>query len=391
MIDSTPTTIVVLAEERLSDARSLIGALETADTGKHLAIQQSWGGTGKPDLLVVFSATPTSGGSSLITAAADAAQLRDVPVIYVFDPALDFKDQAPECLHLINGFPLSVGRPQVGLASLILRLTGVDERERRVFLSYKRTHGQRMAKQLRRRLSDEGWSVFIDKFNIEPGANFQKELFRDMDGRSLLLVIESPETRESRWVDDEIAFAHTHGIGMQALKLPSVSSNASVLDRFPSSLSIQLTAEQTKGSPTNPKLRSTHVKDLVGKLQSVHTRTYQMRREDLLYSATAMMQNLGLTVTAGPEETLIGSPDPKKSADPSEWVVAVTVRRPSLRDLHRIRAGMDARAGQGSLRGYLVHRVVDPDDGYFATLEWLAGPHNIEVMPVSMFASRVSR
>ena len=150
---------------------------------------------------------------------ADVGRLRSkgVPVVVVWDPDRSYTDQAPEVLHAVNGFAWRHGDPPTELITFLKRLLGIDESTRRVFLSYRRNSSEGLALQLRQRLIDSGWHVFLDQFNIDPAVNFQAELFRDLDGRSLVLLIEEPDTHESSWVDSEIAFANSHGIGISVI------------------------------------------------------------------------------------------------------------------------------------------------------------------------------
>lgn len=146
-----------------------------------------------------------------------------VPLIAAYQPR-NYRLQTPSVLHAINGFAWGEGGSADRLATTLLRLIGLDERERRIFLSYRRGHGEQIVRQLRYALIDAGWHVFLDTFGIEPGADFQRDLFRALDSMSLLLVVEGPETRESQWVDDELAYATAHGVGIRAMVLPDVEN-----------------------------------------------------------------------------------------------------------------------------------------------------------------------
>ena len=297
-----------------------------------------------------------------------------VPIIVAFDPKLGYRAQCPPPLHPINGHPWKSSEPPTALATTLLRLVGVEESFRRIFLSYRRGHGERLARQLRYALLDAGWQVFLDSFSIAPGVDFQRELFRDMDGRSLLLVIESRYTRQSSWVDDEIAFATAHGIAIKALVLPDHTAAETL--RFAPDSCIKLDRTAFAGSRLDPVLRRNCIDSIVSQLQAVNTGSYRTRLEDLVTSVAGFMADERLSVTRWGENLVRG----ERRCAGTEVVLAVG-RRPNLADVRLLASAMQT-VPQPAARGWLVHRLRDPDADYLDLIQWAARPYGIEVVPL---------
>ena len=79
----------------------------------------------------------------------------------------------------------------------ILRILGLVEEERKVFLSYVRRDSTPIALQLHRALVEAQFDVFLDRFAVPPGANFQKQLDEDIGDKAFVVLLESSELRSS--------------------------------------------------------------------------------------------------------------------------------------------------------------------------------------------------
>ena len=69
------------------------------------------------------------------------------------------------------------------------------------------------------------FDVFLDRFAVEPGVDFQRRLDEDLGDKAFVLLLESPELRQSRWVRHEILYAHSRRIEILALTLPGTASS----------------------------------------------------------------------------------------------------------------------------------------------------------------------
>lgn len=112
----------------------------------------------------------------------------------------------------------------------IFGLIGISEEDQRIFISYRRDDTTPFAEQLFDRLHHEGFDVFLDRFSINPGVNFQSRLYQELSDKAMIVFLESPTFLTSPWIQLEIAFAKKYRLGLLALniddapKIPSIDS-----------------------------------------------------------------------------------------------------------------------------------------------------------------------
>lgn len=296
-----------------------------------------------------------------------------VPVFFVCDEnKMSLTDQVPRILEPINGMSYREDAELVEIGLRILNLIGYDERERSIFISYRRSDGSRVAGDLRHALIDRGWDVFMDTFNIAPGVDFQKQLDRDLEGRSLVLVLETPDITSSMWVGHEIAYAKRHGIGLHALQLPNTTSAQTVTEID--------TDRRTKTKRARFEERVSQKKIPVGLievlevLQRTHTRSLRARHRTIMESVIQTLTRAGYGIESVDQWAVRGF-----RADRPPIVVLATPRFPRVADIRHVQ---QLRRRDGSRRGcaaFVVHPLVDPESDALSLLNWICRKRPITV------------
>ena len=160
----------------------------------------------------------------------------------------------------------------------LLRLLGLVEDERRLFLSYVRRDSADVAEQLHRELQQRQFDVFLDRFTVPPGADFQRRLTEDLADRAFLLLLESDGIRDSRWVQHEITYALTHQIGALAVTTPNlVKDREAPIDE---AFRFRLSADDLQDG----KLSAAALRLLLDRIELSHASALRRRREQLLGS-----------------------------------------------------------------------------------------------------------
>ncbi|MBA7531579.1 hypothetical protein ES705_23792 [subsurface metagenome] len=119
-----------------------------------------------------------------------------------------FRQHVPQELYPINAFIWSgISAAEKLAKENILPELGLTEKERKVFISYRRSDGLGMADQLFDVLSRRGFAVFMDLYDIESGRDVQREITKYLEDIAFVLVIESPEAHHSKWIDKEVNYA----------------------------------------------------------------------------------------------------------------------------------------------------------------------------------------
>ncbi|WP_179412650.1 toll/interleukin-1 receptor domain-containing protein [Mucilaginibacter sp. E4BP6] len=111
-------------------------------------------------------------------------------------------------------------------------LTGISDIEQRIFISYRRSDASEFAIQLFNRLGQEGFEVFLDRFSINPGVNFQTRLYQELADKAMVLFVETPEYMESGWVQKEIDFAKKYRLGLYVVNIDNAPKVKSLDDEF---------------------------------------------------------------------------------------------------------------------------------------------------------------
>jgi hypothetical protein len=123
-------------------------------------------------------------------------------------------------LHRVNTASWSDSIAEV-LPSVFAR-ADVTSNFSRVFISYRRVETLPLALQLFDRLIKEGFDVFLDRFSIPPGYDFQSRLTQELEDKSMVVLLESRHLKDSKWTQHEIDFAKRRQLGLLALQMPDV-------------------------------------------------------------------------------------------------------------------------------------------------------------------------
>lgn len=134
--------------------------------------------------------------------------------------------EIPPQLRNVNALEINGGGMD-RLASLILETFRLLRRERKVFISYRRVDAQPFADRLYDALDARGFDVFIDVRSVPPAVDFQSELWHRMSDADVVVLIDTPGFRESRWTTAELAKANATNIQILHLLWPGQQEDGS--------------------------------------------------------------------------------------------------------------------------------------------------------------------
>jgi hypothetical protein len=274
----------------------------------------------------------------------------------------------------------------------ILSLAGLTLEDQRIFVSYRRLEAQPLAEQLFDALTHEGFDVFLDRFSIQPGINFQQRLTQELADKSMVLLIESAWAHSSEWTNHEIQFAKRYQLGLLSLQLPDRDEPLGSIDvdlrmklesgrhlpaddpgaaklqehflRDPVEISNPEYASKGKEPPqyrqwgplTDEKLR-----EVVAFAKSIHDRAVFRRRRFLRGNIAAALQKAGL------------NPDPVRSdglmmvKGKLDYALWITTRPPELADFRT----PHARVRPPGEKGVVVGPTAALESGRRDKLDWL--------------------
>src|SRR5215831_10069548 len=152
-------------KNQLKDLRIDLNLLDVTTTVSSLSHDQLAMG-------VYLASLPGVANRSCLDSIAQLQRL-DLPVIPVVFRGDRFADVVPPALQPINAF--TDAAPE-SIAAALLRWLGLTEKHRRIFVSYRRSDALLMGEQIWEMLSKVGFDVFLDRFSVEPGFDFQARL-----------------------------------------------------------------------------------------------------------------------------------------------------------------------------------------------------------------------
>jgi hypothetical protein len=312
--------------------------------------------------------------NSQIEAAVKSGQV----VIPVVDDLSTFQAQSPSSLSSFNGFEWSGDAPERRLAHVILEELGIEDRERRVFLSHKRSDGLGAAEQLHDELTHNRFVPFIDRFSIPFGADVQAHIADALEDFAFLLVLETQEAYLSDWVFDEVDYALSHTMGMLVVQWPDVITEIPGTQGVPR---IMLADDDTEDDDHGYKVLKPAVLDrVICDVEKAHASGIVRRRRMLVSSVEDAARIAGATCIPLRDWCL----DVATAAGRS--IVGITPRLPAAEDLQRLdetRGHIDP--GAGALLVHATRQLREPTRRH---LEWVTGTRNLELLPDNTIGSR---
>jgi hypothetical protein len=291
-------------------------------------------------------------------------------VIPVVSNLAAYSSSVPECLRPINGFEWSSEQSPENLCRKLLEELGIEERQRRVFISHKREDGLAAAEQLHEHLSRHGFRPFIDRFHIPAGRDVQAEIADQLEDCAMLLLLETPLAYTSDWVFDEVDYALSHGMGLHIISWPDIEAGIAVTTGLPRQHLARPDLLPQKGYDIfTPDAIDRIIRDV----EAEHARAMVARRRYLLLSAEEAAQDAGRQCFLLPGWCMV------VQGEGSPSIVQVTPRLPTVEDLHALDG---VRLGFSDDRpGILVHAARRISESRRNVLAWAGGSRDLTLVP----------
>jgi len=231
----------------------------------------------------------------------------------------------------------------------ILSRAGLTSEEHRVFISYRRVETQPLAEQLFDRLTREGFEVFLDRFSMAAGLDFQRRLNQELADKSMVVLLESACVSSSVWTQHEIDYTKRFRLGLLALRLPRAKPLPSVDVDLRYKLRRSSFESQPKPVPNplykkddreskEPKLllewgRLTRdaIDDVVARIKWTHDRAIFRRRHYLRDTMAAALRSAGVQPNPVNPDGLLVAHAVRNTNLYSIWL---TSRPPEVGDFH---------------------------------------------------------
>ena len=368
------------------DIRLFSNGLDSWRDNFHLELQRQLGRLGIDPALVPLHETDSDpiarhslvlyfSDGSFDPGAQDLRSLRhylaaEVPVIPVLDSTDDAIRKLPEVLHPLNAFALGTGNYKA-LVDEVLAHIWLARTNRKIFISYKREDSSAAAHALRDLFSAKGFEAFLDDASIPPGKHFQRELFWWLNDADLVLLLASPNFRDSDWILQEIQFATLSSIGLLAVLWPgSREADGDLVSRLLEDQLFPLATADLTGSDAASTLTPSATLRLLDRIAEQRARLVQHRLLDLLGFLETDLARQGYALH--PLDRL-GDFEIERLSGGRRSYLRVLPFRPTVETIDDLRRELE-RLPHPPSRAFLYYQENDVRDRRLIALEWLLSP-----------------
>lgn len=284
-----------------------------------------------PQTLVLFLADDESKKSEALLKQVENARAQLLPVLPLVHPGADVFKTLPEILQPLNALEWDRGGGHA--VREMARLIGLEEAERRLFLSYRRLDASSLALQLREHLSRRTFDVFLDRFSVPPAADFQKRIDIELGDKAFVLLLETPAAADSKWVEHEVAYAIGHAIALLALTMPETAKKQrfkTLDDAF--RMPLDAGDFEPAADPVEPDdrvLKKARLEQVLDAIEAEYSRRMRQRRTSMLGSLRTWLTEAGRAPEPLRDQWALRAHDP-------DGVFMITPGAPLPRDLQRL-------------------------------------------------------
>jgi hypothetical protein len=350
-------------------------AAELLDIGLHrsvsVVVSQSTPATAGP-VVGVYMGSPAAAGDANLGHRITSALAAGTVVIPVVESLAQFTANVQPSLTFANGFEWSAPGDYRRLARILLENLGIEDRERRVFISHKRDDGLGAAEQLHDYLTHAGFRPFIDRFAIRTGEGVQASIADALEDHAFLLLLETPLAHTSDWVFDEVDYALSHTMGTLILRWPGDPTpvpGSPGIPRLPIAGDELVKDEHDYDTFTEAALDR-----VVAAVEASHAQGLVRRRSMLVRSIEEAAKASGCTSCLPLPEWRLRV---EHASGPT--IVGITPRLPTATDLQQL--DVVRAAATANPAAVLVHsaRALRPERREH--LEWVTGPRDLALTP----------
>lgn len=263
------------------------------------------------------------GGEGVSVNGVASIMQRGTPIVPVVSALSRVSLEIPEILQPLNCLPYEENGAQ-RIATALLECVGLLPRQRRVFVSYRRTESREAALQLFDALSARHFDVFLDTHGIGPGEDFQAMLWHRLCDSDVLLMLDTPGYFDSRWSSAEFGRALAKGISVLRVGWPSLA----VSPMMATASDLQLADSDLQSE--NERLVDTVLEKICLQVEALRSQSHAVRELALFSQISMALERLGCTVSgAGTNRTVFA-----RLRDGRKVMVHPSVGVPTSRSLH---------------------------------------------------------
>ena len=158
------------------------------------------------------------GDPSIDAKLVDKLEAAKIPIVPVVEKGESVTAAVPREIAHTNACLIDADDKTLeALASVTLEVLGLLHRQRRIFISYRRTDAREAALQLHDELSSRGFDVFLDTHDIRPAEAFQEMLWHRLSDCDVTVMLDTKDYFGSKWTAQELG--RSQALGIQILRV----------------------------------------------------------------------------------------------------------------------------------------------------------------------------
>lgn len=314
------------------------------------------------ELVVYFG--DVSGADQALTEAAKSARSHGTVIIPVVADG-SFEEQLPEALQSVNAYRWRGADSARTLAQLTLGEIGIEERLRRIFISYTHADALIAADQVHDALQRQGFDPFLDRLRVPLGADFDEFFQEALNDFAFVLVLESPLAAEAPGLLKEVHYALSHYLGPLIVSWPNAGAipETTGLPRF------QLAGPDVRQVDGQTALAEDCLPRLLFQVERSHAAEIMRRRRALVESAAEALRSAGETFTNLPSWRLLTE----------RSMIGFATSVPTPKDLFEL--DQAAREYPNVQHSSLVHATRRLSERRAELLDWVIGERPLRLVP----------
>lgn len=210
-----------------------------------------------------------------------------IPVYFSKD---GFYNEIPRLILVMNG-KLYDSTQLDAFVNYALESLRLLRKNRKLFISYRRTDSSKVANQLFDALIRRNYDVFLDAYSIAAATNFQEELHHRLSDCDVLIQLYTSGFKDSDWCKEEITSANQKQIGVVEIVWPGV-----ILDKHNHLCEPVLLSESSfDGDSHNSgsQLKDEVITQVAQVVESVRARNMAARQDNLVGEFISEANKLG--------------------------------------------------------------------------------------------------
>jgi hypothetical protein len=278
-------------------------------------------------------------------------QIRHAPseIIPLVPPGVAIPKSLPPPLDVRNARNWSA--TSIEFIPQIFAAAGISSSEARVFISYRGGEASALCEQLFDALNRAGFDVFVDRFRISVGADFQQRILEELAHKSMVVFLETDGILQSKWTRYEAAVAKSSRLGIVAIQPPGGRSIPDI------DASRRVFIDPADWDVAKKEVSASRLAEIVDRIRRDHTYFDIRRRQLLRDSMRRALQRAGVSsqlLSSGAIQAVTSSGDafllwlpPRPAELPDFHHVATTGSNNATRAIFGPASHMVGRAREG--------------------------------------------